>query len=264
MDADRYTRFEREIAVWAKQHPDVTGLVAVGAGARQSHSPDEWSDHDLWVIALPRRAEGLRDGSWVPDPDRVALRYRESRHGTNVIYEDGHLVEFAVFEPEELVEARVNDYRVLLGGDALEGRLEGIAAATTAEGHDRANDGALFGRFVGRLVIGVSRFGRGEYLSADVMVRSGALDALLHMAVNSIPPADTILLDNLDRSRRFERTHPALAMRLRDALSLPLLDTANELLTIADEALSERAPGFSADAITATRRLISRASAADR
>jgi hypothetical protein len=258
-----YDRFEREIVAWARQHPDVIGLVATGAGARRSREPDEWSDHDLWIIARPGSAAGLRDGSWVPEPERVVLRYRESPHGTNVIYEDGHLIEFAAFELEELSLARVNDYRVLFGDDELEMRLDKMTASTgVATQESAANDG-LFGRFVGRLAIGISRFGRGEYLSAGVTVRSGALDALARMITEFAPPQGSASLDNLDPFRRFELAYPQLGARLDDVLILPLLEAASTMLDIADQELGERVPGFSHEAIIAVRRLIGRASGAD-
>lgn len=52
--------------------------------------------------------------SWLPHAERIALWFPETPHRCKAVYDDGHLVEYAVFTPDELQVARVNDYRVLL------------------------------------------------------------------------------------------------------------------------------------------------------
>src|SRR4029079_1817965 len=97
------------------------GLVAVGSMDHRDYAPDEWSDHDFFVLAQPRQQEATRNGlSWLPRRERVALRFRETEHGVSVIYDDGHLLEFAVFDLEELGLASVNRYRILAARAGLE------------------------------------------------------------------------------------------------------------------------------------------------
>lgn len=261
MDATAYARFEAQIEAWATACPDVIGFVVAGAGARRSHYPDEWSDHDVWIVARPNTAESLRRGTWVPDPERIVLRYRESRHGTNIVYDDGHLVELAVFEPEELALARVNDFRVVAGNEALQGSIETLERATRDEAESQADGDALFGRFISRLIIGVSRYGRGERLSAHVNVRSGALDALVRLITAYVPPESAAPLDNLDPMRRFDRAYPKLNARLLTALDRPLLEVAEALLAEATGVLATGCPGFNADAVKAVETLVTRARA---
>jgi len=71
MDTATYLRFVREIASWARNDDDPS-LVVTGSGARVSHEPDRWSDHDFWVIAHPRAA-ARRDTQPVADAAEVLL-----------------------------------------------------------------------------------------------------------------------------------------------------------------------------------------------
>ena len=67
MNPADYRRFLAELTVWADAHPDVLGLVALGSTAGTTHQPDEWSDHDVWLVTVDGTAAGLRDDSRTPD-----------------------------------------------------------------------------------------------------------------------------------------------------------------------------------------------------
>jgi hypothetical protein len=233
VDSSSYQRFTEHIRSWADANPDVTGLVAVGSMADRGRSPDEWSDHDFWIVADAKAVAAIRDDpSWLPDPDRIILEYVETEHGRNVIYDDGHLIEFAVFAHEELEITRANEYRVLVDKADLETRM---AAIVRASEEDVVDEATVFGRFVGQMVIGLTRYGRGELLSADSMIRKWALENLLTL-IGWIVPAETpASLDNLDPRRRFERAFPTLAARLDVAANLP--ETASIMIDLAEELL---------------------------
>ncbi|HYG62421.1 MAG TPA: hypothetical protein VEL74_07555, partial [Thermoanaerobaculia bacterium] len=120
MDAAAYERFTERLLQSLAADSTVLGLVALGSMAALDTKPDRWSDHDFFVIVRTGEQEGFRrDLSWLPDRGNLVLSYRETAHGLKALYEDGHLVEFAVFDPGELHLAKVNRYRVLLdrGGE---------------------------------------------------------------------------------------------------------------------------------------------------
>src|SRR4051812_48367660 len=97
--------------------------------ADRDYAPDDWSDHGFFVISSAGEQERLRgDLSWLPRHDGVALAFRETEHGLNVIYDDGHLLEFAVFDLDELGLAGINRYRVLLDRGGVEERVREVAA----------------------------------------------------------------------------------------------------------------------------------------
>ncbi|NNC91011.1 MAG: hypothetical protein HKN80_00825 [Acidimicrobiia bacterium] len=255
MDAADYRRFGEHLRSWAEAHPDVIGLVAVGSMAEQSRMPDEWSDHDFWVITTDAAAEAIRDDpSWLPDAERIVLFYAETEHGRNAIYDDGHLIEQAVFRDSELEVARVNDYRVLVDKATIGTRMEAIVQSTGAALAAIDLD-TTFGRFIGQMVIGLTRCGRGELLSADSMIRKWALENLLSLLGQTAVPETDATLDNLDPRRRFEAAFPALSARLTDAGSLP--ESASAMLDIAEEYLTD-VPTNTAEVRAAVRRLIER------
>ncbi|MBT8191978.1 MAG: aminoglycoside 6-adenylyltransferase [Acidimicrobiia bacterium] len=257
MKPETYQRFTEHVRSWAVADPDVIGLVAVGSMAERDRSPDEWSDHDFWVVAGAEAVAAIRDDpSWLPDDDRIILVYDETEHGRNVIYDDGHLIEFAVFAHEELEITRANDYRVLVDKADLETRMAAIVRASARHDVDEAT---IFGRFVGQMVIGLTRYGRGELLSADSMIRKWALENLLTLIGRILPPETDTRLDNLDPRRRFEAAFPVLGERLNDAATLS--GAAAVMIDIAEEHLA--GVPSNTEAVRATlRNLLARAARA--
>ena len=262
VDAARFQRFTTELTAWAENAPDVIGLIALGSMADVAHAPDQWSDHDFWVVAVPEATERIRnDRSWLPDSQRVVLFFAESAHGRSVIYDDGHLIEHAVFAPDELEVAKANAYRVLVDKADVAARMERVATATkAAEG--AVEPDVAFGRFVTQLVIGLSRYGRGEDLSARSLVCEWAANSLIRILRGFMAPAPGAQLDNIDPYRRLEIGYPSIADRVLDATQRPVPAAATRLLDIADDVLPTTFPAYDARAVQAVRSLIDRASAA--
>lgn len=245
MDDSRYRRFTAELVSWAETEPDVIGLIALGSMARTGRQPDQWSDHDFWVIAADEAAADMRDDpSWLPDPERIVLFFAETAHGRNVLYDDGHLVEQAVFGDSELEVARANDYRVLVDKADLAERMSAMAEQTAAD-RAGADASATLGRFTAQLVIGLNRFGRGEVFSAENMVKSHALGNLLDLLGRYVAPETTAPLDNLDPRRRFEAAYPELAEQLAPALHAPVPEAARIMIDVFAETLGDRTPNLS-------------------
>lgn len=260
MNPARYQEFTDHLISWAERTDDVIGLVAVGSMAGGARRPDEWSDHDFWIVVTSGAAALRADQSWLPEAGRILLAYRETQHGTNVVYDDGHLIEYAVFEDAELEIASANSYGVLVDKADIEPRIRAIVSSTTERQHvdDLAT---VFGRFVGQLVIGVTRFGRGEDLSAESMVKKWALEHLLVLLAGAVEPETTVSLDNLDPRRRFEQAYPSLGRALLDASSSPVPAAARTMVAVAENHLGA-VPGNSAALRSTLGGLIDRAEAA--
>jgi len=208
--------------------PRVLGLVALGSMAERGRMPDRWSDHDFFVIT--HEAEALRGTTeWLPHRERIALWFRETAHGCKAVYDDAHLVEYAVFTPEELRVAKVNEYRVLFDRERIEERMAKIAQARDAS-PDRDWSS---GMFLSNVLVAVSRARRGEPFSA----RSTLDHAMRHLvALLGGGP------DDLDPLRRFD--HPAL----EHALHMDPVAAAREML-----AIYENECGGDASAVAAVR-----------
>jgi lincosamide nucleotidyltransferase len=236
--------------------PRVLGLIAVGSMAQRDTRPDDWSDHDFLVVVAPGAQEEFRArADWLPDHERLVLRFRETAHGLKALYEHGHMIEFAVFDPEELHLGKFNRFRVLLDRADLQRRMEQIVAETTAWSRSSAPDDAYaIGQVVTGVLVAYGRWVRGERLSARSFLVGQAVPQLVRLLARYVPAERPDLLDNLDPLRRFELVYESLGAALDEVLDRPLPAAAAGLLDLAERELSARLPRFPAAAVAAVRR----------
>jgi lincosamide nucleotidyltransferase len=236
LNSDEYGTFTDRLRESLQRDSHVLGLVALGSMAAMDYEPDRWSDHDFFVIVSPGEQERLRSRlDWLPDAERIALAFRETDHGVKVLYLNGHLLEFAVFEPTELRLARVNRYRVLLDRGGVAELIRNVDEATVdAVATERRDDAFLFGMFLSNLLVGVGRFARGERLSGTQFVKGHSIRHLLQLAAKNLQSDRSALLDDLDPFRRAERVFPSFANDVDEALSLPTPRAARALLDCAN------------------------------
>ena len=237
---------------------EVLGLVALGSMSGQGVPPDEWSDHDFFVLVPQGHQERFRARlDWLPEPGEVVLAFRETAHGLKVVLRSGHLLEFAVFSPEELRLARVNRYRVLLDRERIGERMVEVRAETErwaraeAERHDHGEtpgDDWLAGQFLTELLVAAGRARRGERLAGRQRLAAAGLH-LMRLAAYHLHPLDPAALDDLDPSRRFERAFPALAAEIEAELRREVPEAARALLQVASRALGARLPAEGAAAV---------------
>lgn len=255
MTPDEYQEFTQRLMGNLAQRDNVLGFVALGSMAARDYQPDRWSDHDFFVVTPPGAQEVFRaDLGWLPDADDIALAFRETAHGLKVLYRSGHLLEFAVFDPDELRLAGVNRYRTLLDRADIEDRLRATASRTTEV--SQPDDLALFGQFLTNLLVGVGRFCRGEHLSAAEYIKSYALGHLLRLIHRHVSAERHALLDNLNPTRRFERVYPALGAEINAILAQPTPIAARLLLTLAGQVLAHAIVDYPSEAVAVVAREI--------
>jgi len=215
----------------------VTGLVFVGSAADISRV-DEWSDHDFFVFTTEGRAEALRqDLTWLPAHEDIALFVRETEHGLKVVYNSGHLLEFAVFEPDwEL--AGVNAYEVTLDKGVIADRLATAQLRSAPQPLDVDRELSLF---LSHLLIGTGRFRRGEILSAGQFINSFCVNSAIRLVSSLCPPANGTepSVDNQNPFRRFEMRYPELANELEVIQRMTLESGAKMLLELVTKTLAE-------------------------
>jgi len=253
-----HATFIRRLRDRLRDHPEGLGLVGLGSSSGLPPGPDEFSDHDLFVVVVRGAQERWRtDLSWLPgDAGLVALTYRETAHAVKVLFTSGHLAEIAVFDPDELALARVNRYAVLLDKADVAERMARVRQATQAEvaGRPPPDQAWAAGQLLTALVVGAGRFARGERLSAHAQVRTAALGHLVAILRVGLP-AD-LPLDDLDPLRRLEQALPEVARELDAALARPVPEAARDLLAV----LVRERPGLvSVGALVAVRRALDRA-----
>jgi len=245
VERDEFDAFSIRLADWAADAHDVLGLVLVGSTAAAGHEPDAWSDHDFFVIAEPSAVERLRGtAAWLPSRrSPIALHERDTEHGAWVVYDDGHLLEYAVFTPAELAASRSGAHRVVVD------RVGYLPARIRPTLEPARRDPATLATALHRaLLVGGGRAARGERLAArrHLVDAAGSLLALAQLLEQPRGPADPH-----DPWRRVELTHPELAAALDAPLARGDATAALELAALAERiAGGERWwPGPLADAV---------------
>ena len=226
---EAFLEYSDRLAANAQAHPDVVGLVMVGSAAQTSRA-DEWSDHDFFLIVKDGTAEQFRqDLSWLPDSDEVVISPRETAHGLKVVYRNGHVLEFAVFDDKELEIASVNYWAVPVDKTNITTRVAALEKKTKGGVFEEQKEWELL---LAHILIGVGRARRGETLIAGQQIRSYMLRHVVGFVRDRLRPVagTETVEDNLERFRRFEQQYPAEGARIEHILQLPVEDAAMGML----------------------------------
>lgn len=235
MDPVSYEVFTQQLTQNLEQDARVLGLVAVGSMAGSPNPPDRWSDHDFLILSAAGAEEELRAATnWLPAYLPIVLHLRETQHGVKVMYEDGHLLEFAIFNREDFRLAKINSHHVLIDRQGFGELVEELVGETRRwAGSQQREDHWLVGQFLTHLLVGVARHARGEKMSGAKFVKNLALEDLLRLLALHVPSEHAHVLDSLDPLRRFELAYPSLGREIGATLSLDTAAAARKLLAIA-------------------------------
>ena len=82
MQLSEFRRFSDTLVANLANDARVLGIVAMGSMAEHYYAPDQWSDHDFFVVTVPEAQEALlADLSWLPNNDRLVYVAPEGAHG---------------------------------------------------------------------------------------------------------------------------------------------------------------------------------------
>lgn len=231
MNLTDYRNFTHTLLQNIQADPRVIGLVALGSMAEQNRTPDDWSDHDFFLIVQSGTQELFRqDISWLPYADRIIMSIRETEHGLKVMYDIPHLIEFAVFDANELHGAKANDYHILLNRGDVDGIMTQISVPKPKPDYHPQRDLLMV---LSLLYVGAGRYARGEKLSAHVFIKHHLIHHLIPLLIYA-NPTDITKLDNLDPFRRFELVYPQFASTLNSALALPIMACAKDIFALVE------------------------------
>ena len=228
-DTSRFLAFNDSLTFSAQNNVDVLGLVFVGSTA-ETFRADEWSDHDFFLVVKPGHGERFRrDLSWLPEFEKIAFSARETDHGLKVVYQKGYVLEFAVFEDEELELASVNSWAVPVDKAKIAERVKAIQTRTNPRSFTVDEEWSLF---LATILIAIGRARRGELLIAGQGIRTRALNHALGLLRAARRPQDGTAKyeDNLDRFRRLEVQFPQEAKVLNEISQMPVESGALALL----------------------------------
>lgn len=187
-------------------------LLALGSVGMELDRLDEYSDLDFFAIVAPGQKQAfLQDLSWLSSIAPVAFVYRNTPDGYKLLYRDGILAEFAVFEPEELSVIPFSEGRIVWKTPGVDDAIKiPVQSPRSSEPPTRE---WLIGEALTCLYSGLGRHLRGEKLSAQRFIQHYAVDRVLELLVQ-IEPGTAIPADPFNRERRFEKRYPDLAPHL--------------------------------------------------
>lgn len=228
---ERFTQFQEQMVEKLEPLPKVLGLMFAGSAADLSRV-DKYSDQDFYLIVENGTAESFRqDLSWLPNHDQIILSPRETEHGLKVLYQEGTMLEFAVFEIGELPSHMApKDNRVVFD----RGGVREIIDQITHHPSKPFDPKTEYQLFLTLLHIGIGRVKRGEVIAGSQHIKAFAMNHLLGL-VRHYRPASVDSSDELNRYRRFERDYPALGSKLSVLIQGDSLKCAEGMLEISDE-----------------------------
>ncbi len=218
MDFEGYTA---ALEVACRATGQVDGLVLLGSGSTIGATRrDDWSDHDIYVVAADGAGEELRSTlTFLPAPDRIVATAWEGRIGFAALYDDGHLIEGAAGTLEELGGVRSGDYEIVFGTPPVEALIEASTRARPDDLVIPAADHVVLALL--KLAVGTGRVRRGEVVNGGQFIHTYAVTHLCH-AFRARHGSATLTVDaRLDPVRRIEHDHPAFGASLAAALSQP-------------------------------------------
>jgi len=219
----------------------------------------------FWVITRPGHQDALLDDlSWLPNPREIVVRAQHGRRGYNVLYGDGHLVEFAVFDLTQTTTGTVTAYRVLLDRGGVGDSVARAQERAQPAAWDDARRTFVFNNFLILLRTAVARWQRGERLSARRYLGQFAADALLTLALENSKHSERPLgfdaadRDPVDPRRRIERQLPQLAADVDALLCGPVPEGAIGMLKLAESTLLPRWAEYPTSQAAAVRAMLAK------
>lgn len=189
-------------------------LIGLGSVGEERERLDAFSDLDFFAIVQPGYKDAfISDLGWLERVHPIAFAFQNTRDGDKVLFEDGIYAEYAVFTPDELASIPAHGGRVVwqaadfaLAPDALR-PYEPPAAPEphTVEW--------LTGEILTNLYVGLTRYQRGERLSAMRLIQVHAVDRLIELSPH-LQRAMDASADPFASERRYEARYPELAARL--------------------------------------------------
>ncbi|MCE1248535.1 MAG: hypothetical protein LWY06_18005 [Firmicutes bacterium] len=222
MQLSQFRDFTRRLSENLNNHPHILGFVAVGSMAEDGRLPDKWSDHDFFVITEEGMQDRYRQNTdWIPDNEKIVFSFQETEHGVKVIYDTGHLLEFAVFSPDELFLARINSCSLLIDKADIRERVDRVIGETNRwSASNVAGSRYLAGQFLTNLLVGAGRHFRGEKISGFEFAKVHGLNHFIKLTAKHIQPDDPEALDNISPLRRFEQAYTTIGERINHLLTL--------------------------------------------
>lgn len=188
-------------------------LLGLGSAGAERDRMDAYSDLDFFAIVQPGAKGGfIGDLSWLERVHPIAFAFQNTNDGDKVLFDDGIYAEFAVFTPDELPGIPTHKGRVVWRADGFDIASAGASYAPPAPPEPHTVEW-LCGEIITNLYVGLTRYQRGERLSAMRLIQTHAVDRLIELAPHLQRPTSASA-DPFALERRFEARYPEIAAML--------------------------------------------------
>jgi hypothetical protein len=212
MDQGYLLRRLEEIGGSLARSGQALALIGLGSVGADLDRLDVWSDLDFFaIVETGQKGRFVDNLDWLEAAGPIAFAFRNTSDGHKVLFADGVFCEMAVFEPAELVGIPFSRGRIVWKQPWVDDSLA-VPARPEPAPHVHTAEW-LLGEALTNLLVGLSRFNRGERLSAMRLVQGHALDRLIELAAR-VEPELPGQRDPFNPERRVERRLPVLAKEL--------------------------------------------------
>lgn len=201
-----------EIGASLAQSGKGVALIGLGSVGIEVDRLDEFSDLDFFaIVETGFKGEFLERLEWLRSICPIAYCFRNTPDGYKLLFQDGVFCEFAVFEEPELPQIPFAPGRMVWKGPGVSDTLA-VPLRVQSVPENPSIEWSL-GEALTNLYVGISRFHRGEKLSAMRLVQCYAVDRVLELA-EGIEPSTESSRDVFAPERRYEQRHPSIAEAL--------------------------------------------------
>ena len=197
-----------DIATEVERRGDALAILGLGSVGVETDRLDEFSDLDFYaIVRAGRKQKYLEDLSWMTSTQPIAWSFQNSPDGYKVLYEDGIFSEMAVFEPREMNGVAYEEGRFIWRSEDCDDRFR---VPSTAPHLSKRSIEWNVGELVTNVYVGLSRFRRGEKISAFRFVQVYAVDRAIELLpyLHAPQPAS---VDLFSPERRVEQRFPTAA-----------------------------------------------------
>lgn len=194
-----------EIGDSLRKRQHALALLGLGSVGTEVDRIDQYSDLDFFVICEEGyKMRFIEELDWLESIKPIAFKFKNTEDGYKLLFEDGIFCEFAIFEPQELINIPFSEGRIVWKSESFN---PSICSATVEKLNKNNNIEFLIGEALTNLYIGLGRYKRGEKLSAYNFIQNYAKDRVLELiSVMEAPQAASEDIFCVDR--RFEFRYP--------------------------------------------------------
>jgi len=181
-------------------------LLGLGSVGMERERLDEFSDLDFFAIVKDgNKAQFIEDLSWLSAINPIAYYFKNTHDGYKLLFDDGIFCEFAVFEKSELQGI---DFSPGLVVWKEEGFDEACCIPRTRQQCASSHSlDWITGELLTNLFVGLSRYARGEKLSAFRFIQGYAVDRIMEL-MEMLEKENCFIKDIFSQERRFENRYP--------------------------------------------------------